>query len=297
MNRSGNLIIQTLAKEKANTRFQGDLLDATGRSSVAISTSIITEQEARKPAQIPEEFAVPDTFAQHLHFLGIFMLNHKWSFASPMVMWPQASSPGGTKCKEDGERYCQCSNFTWTNWAVVSFWVILCPLGNKINKKRGWLFPGKPNTWVKAENKSHVVIYVFEAYLVLFKDTIKMVTLHLTFKRVLNLGLNLVLWTFQPSVVHSLTAACLGSRAQMHYHSFWKRIHFLSLLFKKISTACLAKASVGQPVSPSHGISLLLSFANAKSPAGQDFLLAEDDLCLKCSVRFLVSPTPTLDSM
>lgn len=133
-------------------------------------------------------------------------------------MWPQASSPGGTKCKEDGERYCRCSNFTWTNWAVVSFWVILCPLGNKINKKCGWLIPGKPNTWVKAENKSHVVIYVFEAYLVLFKDTIKMVTLHLTFKRVLNLGSNLVLWTFQPSVGHSLTAACLGSRAQMHYH-------------------------------------------------------------------------------
>lgn len=72
----------------------------------------------------------------------------------------------------------------------------------------------------KTENKSHVVIYVFEGYLVLFKDTIKIVTLHLTFKRVLNLGLNLVLWTFQPSVVPSLTAACLGSRAQMHYHSF-----------------------------------------------------------------------------
>lgn len=35
----------------------------------------------------------------------------------------------------------------------------------------------------KTENKSHVVIYVFEGYLVLFKDTIKIVTLHLTFKR------------------------------------------------------------------------------------------------------------------
>lgn len=58
-------------------RFQGDLLDAAGSSSVAISTSIITKQEARKPAQTPEEFAVPDTFVQQLHFLGIFMLNHK----------------------------------------------------------------------------------------------------------------------------------------------------------------------------------------------------------------------------
>lgn len=77
MNISGNLIIQTPAKEKANTRFQDDLLDATGRSSMAISTSIITKQEARKQAQIPEEYAVLDTFAQHLHFLGNFMLNHK----------------------------------------------------------------------------------------------------------------------------------------------------------------------------------------------------------------------------
>lgn len=73
---------------------------------------------------------------------------------------------------------------------------------------------------------------------------------------------------------------------------FWKQIHFLGVLFKKISTACVAKASVGQPVSPSHGILSLLSFANEKSPAGQDFLLADDDLCLKCSVRFLVSHTP-----
>lgn len=65
-----------------------------------------------------------------------------------------------------------------------------------------------------------MVIYGFEGYLVLFKDTIKIATMHLTFRRVLNLGLHLVLWTFQPSMVHSLTAACLGSRAQMHYHSF-----------------------------------------------------------------------------
>lgn len=92
------------------------------------------------------------------------------------------------------------------------------------------------------------------------KDTINIGTWHLTLKRVLNLELNLVLWTFQPRVVDfSLRAACLGTRAQTNYHSFWKRIHFLRLLFKKISTARLAKASVGQPVSPSPGISLLLS--------------------------------------
>lgn len=54
-----------------------------------------------------------------------------------------------------------------------------------------------------------------------------------------------------------------------------ERIHFLRLLFRKISTASVARGLVEQPVSLSNGISLLLCFANEKSTAGQDFLLAE----------------------
>lgn len=78
---------------------------------------------------------------------------------------------------------------------------------------------------------------------------------------------------------------------------FFERIHYLRLLFKKISTASVAKGLVEQPVSLSNGISLLLCFANEKSTAGQDFLLAKGDLYLKCSVWFLVSHIPHLDSM
>lgn len=54
-----------------------------------------------------------------------------------------------------------------------------------------------------------------------------------------------------------------------------ERIHFLRLLFQKISTASVAKGLVEQPVSLSNGISLLLCFANEHCTAGQDFLLAK----------------------
>ena len=72
---------------------------------------------------------------------------------------------------------------------------------------------------------------------------------------------------------------------------------FSGLLFQKISTASVAKGLVEQPVSVSNGISLLLCFANEKCTAGQDFLLAKGDLCLKHLVLFLVSHIPLLDSM
>lgn len=78
---------------------------------------------------------------------------------------------------------------------------------------------------------------------------------------------------------------------------FLGRTHFLRLLFKKISAPSVAKGFLEQPVPRSNGISLLLCFANENTTAGQDFLLAKDDPCLRCSVRFLVSHTPLLDGM
>lgn len=62
-----------------------------------------------------------------------------------------------------------------------------------------------------------------------------------------------------------------------------ERIHFPRLLFRKISTASVAKGSMEQPVSPSNGISLLLCFANEKCTDGQDFLLAAGGAALAMS--------------
>lgn len=62
----GTKMFHPFLGKKISVRFRGDLLDATGSSSVAMALAVITEQKARKPAQIPEDFADPDAFAQHL---------------------------------------------------------------------------------------------------------------------------------------------------------------------------------------------------------------------------------------
>lgn len=81
------------------------------------------------------------------------------------------------------------------------------------------------------------------------------------------------------------------------YCHFLKVNTFSETIVQKDKYSLCCQGFGEQPVSLSNGISLLLCFANEKSTAGQDFLLAEDDLYLKCSVRFLVSHILPLDTM
>lgn len=75
-----------------------------------------------------------------------------------------------------------------------------------------------------------------------------------------------------------------------------ERIHFLRLLFQKISTASVAKGLVEQPVSlMEFHCSYVLQMSTVQ--LGRIFSWQSGDLYLKCSVRFLVSHILLLDSM